>query len=187
MSEENEDAGKQEYKGLGKTAAALGQSSVDAAKGLAGGAVIGGAIGAILHNKETHETAKAFNRSILESVIHKDKQTFEKLTEGLTNSQSLKNTWNSFGRGGKVTLGAIAVGISVAIISQVAGLFRGYKKAKAGEKQFDTITAENRELKNKISGIETAAALATGNQKSYVADIENQRAKQAAQGASVAG
>ena len=82
--------------------------------------------------------------------------------------------------GGTYSTLALIGGVAGAII----GAVRGVKKANAARTQFNEITGENRELKGKLYTIETAVTM--NSQKSHVADLENQRAKQAAQSASVA-
>lgn len=125
-------------------------------KGLGVGAVIGAVLGAISKN--------GMNR-----YLGKTLESFPKL-----------------GSKGSAVIGAYAVAHIGGAIGSIVGLVRGYRKAKASEKQFNEVTAENRELKGKISAIETVAAAQAKPEKSYVADLKAERSQQTAQGASVA-
>ena len=165
---ENVDSKEQEYKGISKTVASLGQSFNDGVDGLA----VGGAVGAVAGG-----ISYAASSNVKEFI-------------GRAATNVAESSGRIAGTGSKFTaavlVGAILVAPVFAIVKSVTGLFRGAKKATAARAQFDEITTENRELKSKLSGIETAAEIVTGNQKSHVTDLENQRAKQAAQGTSVA-
>jgi hypothetical protein len=155
---DNKNSTEQEKNGVGKVASVFGQSTVDGLKGFGVGAAIGAVVGAVSGKANTFVNSR---------------------TAG---------TLSQFGVKSSAVIGAYVVANIGGAIGSIVGLFRGYRKAKAAEQQFNEITNENRELKSKLSGIETAAAIVNGeSQKSYVADLENQRAKQTAQGASVAG
>lgn len=186
---DNKNTNEQEYKGLSKTASAFGQGDVDALKGLAVGGAIGAAIGAISHSDEVQKEAstKLMNLDALVKRLDKlyDKETFKSLKAELfkdvKSSDILKNGWESLGRGSKALIGAAIIGTAVASVTQIVGYFRGYKKAKAARAQFDEITAENRELKEKLSVIEAVTVAQAKPEKSFVADLDEQRAKQASQ------
>ena len=158
MSENSEkNLGEQNRKGVGKIASIFGQSTVDSFKGSVAGGIAGAIVGAL-----SGKIGKFLNS-----------ETLGKLSE--------------YGIKGSAAVGAVVGAIGWGVVGSIIGLVNGYRKAKAADKQFNEITTENRELKSKLSGIETAAAIATGgNPKSFVSDLETQRAKQAALGTSVA-
>ncbi len=153
---DNKDSKEQEKKGVGKVASVFGQSTVDMFKGLGVGAVIGAVVGAVSGKANTFVNSR----------------TSEALSQ--------------LGVKSSTVIGAYVVANIGGAIGSIVGLFRGYKKTKAAEQQFNEITSENRELKGKLSAIETITAAQSKPEKSYVADVEKQRSQQAAQGASVA-
>ncbi len=190
---DNKNTNEQEYKGLSKTASAFGQGDVDALKGLAVGGAIGAAIGAVSHSDEVQKEATAKLRVSYDLLKRlnklEDKEALKSLKAELfkdvKSSDILKGAWEALGRGSKALIGAAIIGTAVASVTQIVGYFRGAKKANAARQQFDEITAENRDLKEKLSAIETSAAQIKP-EKSFVADLNEQRAKQAAQSPSVA-
>ncbi len=190
---DNKDSSDQEYKGLSKTASAFGQSDVDALKGLAVGGAIGAAIGAVAHSDEVQKEATTKLRVSYDLLkrLNKldDKEALKSLKtelfKDIKSSDILKSGWEALGRGSKALVGAAIVGIAVASVTQIVGYFRGAKKANAARQQFDEITAENRELKGKLSVIEAVTAQ-TKPEKSFVADLNEQRAKQEVQSPSIA-
>lgn len=181
---DNKDSNGQEYKGLSKTSSAVGQGFVDGAKGLVVGGAIGAVVGAVAHNKEAQK--EAINNVMDSSdIINQlgelnNKKAAKELFRDVKLTGILKTGWNAIGRGGKALVGAAIVGIAVASVTQIVGYFRGAKKANAARQQFDEITAENRELKGKLSVIEAVTAQAKP-EKSFVVDLENKRSQQASQ------
>ncbi len=190
---DNKDSNEQEYKGLSKTASVFGQGDVDALKGLAVGGAIGAAIGAVSHSDEVQKEA-ATKLKVSYDLLKRlnkldDKEALKSLKAELfkdvKSSDILKSWWEALGRGSKALIGAAIIGTAVAAVTQIVGYFRGYKKAKAARAQFDEITAENRGLKEKLSVIEAVTAAQAKPEKSFVADLDEQRAKQAVQSPSL--
>lgn len=179
MSNDKKDNEQQEYKGLSRTASVFGQSSVDSIKGGVAGTVAGAVIGAIAHNKEMHEAVRNGNTSIDTSSI----------------SGQVKAGWHGAPRLGKSAVMAIGLGAVVSLIASIVGAFRGFKKADEAKEQFKEITGENKNIKEKladtqsrlasseasISEIRSAIAHHPEQQKSHVADLNAERAAQAAQ------
>lgn len=180
---ENKDSKNPEYKGVNEDVYILGQRAVDSNNGGLTGFVGGAAIGALANNQVNSLIDKALAKM---NISSSSSATIEMAK---TSGGSFKASLNSkFGRLGTALIVGGALSVVGSIVGDIVGRIRGKKKSSAARAQFDEITNENRELKSKLSGIETAAAIVNGgSQKSYVADLENQRAKQTAQGASVAG
>jgi hypothetical protein len=163
----NKDSNQQEYNGVGKTSSILGQGVGDSIKGLAGGAVVGGAIGAVMHNKEKSE-------DFLE------KGGLGKIREVLHTLAVNK------GRFGRASGTAVLVALPVAAVAGISGLFRGAKKAEESRDQFNEITSENKELKGKLAATEASiehiksavSQVEAPSEKSHVADIEAKRSQQ---------
>lgn len=181
MSDNKSDSKNPEYKGVNEDVYILGQRAVDSNNGGLTGFVGGAAVGA-LANKQVN--------NIIDKALSKlDISNSATIEMSKTDGGSYKANLNSrFGRFGTALIVGGVLSIVGSIVGDIVGRIRGKKKIDVARAQFDEITAENRELKSKLSGIETAAAIVNGgSQKSFVADLENQRAKQAAHGASVAG
>ncbi len=177
MSDDKKDNDQQEYKGLSRTASVFGQSFVDFFKGGAVGAVVGSIAGAVAHNKEVHES--------MPRVEH----------EAIAEMGKVKAYWHSAPRWAKAVGVSVVLGVLSAGVAGIVGAFRGFKKGDEAKEQFKEITGENKNIKEKLSDtqsrlasseasmaeIRSAVAHQPEQQKSHVADLNAERAAQAAQ------
>ncbi|MEZ5691564.1 MAG: hypothetical protein R3D71_07860 [Rickettsiales bacterium] len=124
------DKKNEERKGVGASVAVAGQGMVDGMIGTIVGAGAGAAAGALLrdklHDEEAHIVAK---------------RSFD---------ESLKTEWHSLNRNQKIAGAAIALGTIIGTITTLTGAYRGGKKEKEADKQFNDLQTENTVLKAKL-------------------------------------
>jgi len=104
-----------------------------------------------------------------------------------------KKIWHSVGRGGKTAIVAVAVAIPATIIAGVVGLFRGVNKTNDALNQFNEITNENKNLKEKLTTSEAniaqiksvVAQVEKPVEKNHVAALEAGRSQQNSQAAAL--
>ncbi|MGE0754977.1 MAG: hypothetical protein AB7L92_07425 [Alphaproteobacteria bacterium] len=188
MSDDN----AREYKGLGETAAALGQSQVDGYVGSAIGAAAGAAVGGIAHNQKTYDAVKLAQDTVEKAraqaiaaqngeiwKLPKSGRVSEEALETAENVLKEKGTagklWHGASRSGKLLIGAVAGAVAIGTVGNLVGMVRGQKKAQQGREQFDELVAENRALKHQLELAETHH----GRSKSFTAAVESERSQSA--------
>ncbi len=183
MSGNNTDSKNQEYKGPDEYVYVTGQRTVDGATGTIAGLAVGAAGGALANKQVNGIIDKILDKLNIGDAAVESSKTLNMKNDG----RSWKFSVNSkYGRVGTAVIGAAVLALVGAMVGDMVGYFRGKKKSKEALAQFNEITSENRELKGKLSAMETITAAQSKPEKSYVADLEKQRSQQAAQGASVA-
>ena len=105
------------------------------------------------------------------------------LANNQVNKMLVKLDFKPRGRFGTAAIAAAVVAVVAASIGSVIGRRRGFKKATEAHDQFNEITAENRELKGKLSVMESV--IQAKPEKSFVADLENKRSQQTAKSAAI--
>ncbi|MEZ5691418.1 MAG: hypothetical protein R3D71_07120 [Rickettsiales bacterium] len=158
-----------EYKGVDEATVKVGQSEIDSSKGSSLGLTVGGALGAVSHNKEKHAAAISKLDKVFDGAENK-----KGLLESLKKMKS-SELWASTGRGAKAVIIAIPLSIVGSIIGSLSGLSNGEKKYKEAKEQFDDLVKENKDLSRKVAAYEGISNIDKSN-KSFVAAEEARRA-----------
>lgn len=159
----------EEYKGPGKMAAAIGQSSVDGMTGTVVGAVTGAVAGMFMHNKDKHQSAVDFlsdrnadlRSGVSPNVVMAD----------ISQRGALKTAWQSMGKGGKAITAAVGLAVAGGLLASVIGLFRGSNKAESAQAQFQEMHNSQKALLTKVEHLEEELTQA----KSFVKTLGEER------------